>query len=571
MNTRAEPASENKSPAALHSWPKLNSTRRAASDFADNRPEASALSRLQELANQSERVGQLKALQQLANDRQQVSRLRALQQLANSSPQAKQAAQLRALAKPNSPAPIQQDLDHGIAQLTQGPEPEEEELIQAKFETVQRQPNESDAKPRVNNTGLPDQLKAGIETLSGLELDHVRVHYNSSQPAQLNALAYAQGSDIHLAPGQEQHLPHEAWHIVQQAQGRVRPTLQLKNGVPVNDDAELEREADVMGARAVEGDLDVNGARSSSISIHGSYRSAASRKIDTDVAQRTIIGMTPVTWAKQKNEPSLKTEKLLALAQRTHDDILVFELSELDGFYKEELANRSHSDIIVNEDLYLKFKQYVAFLRDAEGAHGHERHAGKGDAFIVDRVNKSKSPKFTASYLLMDEYLKWDSILKLGSEGIFKQYMRGALDVIYNFASLADNMSKKNLDAKTANTIARDTNPQFPGKVDVNFGNGVAMEKWVVFPSVYLPPNPFLDGEKGLEVKVGASAKGETRMNGRTVSKVNDASVKVGDVKDDLKKPEAHTGGLAPRFELNANLDVKKKPEASDLKWVTKF
>jgi hypothetical protein len=266
MNTRAEPASENKSPAALHSSPKLNSGRRAASDFADNRPEASALSRLQELANQSERVGQLKALQQLANqsehvgqlkalqqlanDRQQVSRLRALQQLANSSPQAKQAAQLRALAKPNSKAPIQQDLDHGIAQLTQGPEPEEEELIQAKFETVQRQPNESDAKPRVNNTGLPDQLKAGIESLSGLELDHVRVHYNSAQPAQLNALAYAQGSDIHLAPGQEQHLPHEAWHIVQQAQGRVRPTLQLKDGVPVNDDAELEREADVMGARS---------------------------------------------------------------------------------------------------------------------------------------------------------------------------------------------------------------------------------------------------------------------------------------------------------------------------------
>jgi hypothetical protein len=268
MNKRAEPASKNKSPAALHSSPKLNSTRRASSNFADNRPEASALSRLQELANQSEHVGQLKALQQLANqsehvgqlkalqqlanDRQQLSRLRALQHLANSSPQAKQAAQLRTLAKPNSPAPIQQNLDQGIAQLTQGPEPEEEELIQAKFETVQRQPNESDAKPRVNNTGLPDQLKAGIESLSGLELDHVRVHYNSAQPAQLNALAYAQGSDIHLAPGQEQHLPHEAWHIVQQAQGRVRPTLQLKDGVPVNDDAELEREADVMGARAVQ-------------------------------------------------------------------------------------------------------------------------------------------------------------------------------------------------------------------------------------------------------------------------------------------------------------------------------
>ena len=102
-----------------------------------------------------------------------------------------------------------------------------------------------------NRTGLPDGLKSGVESLSGVSMDSVNVHYNSSQPAQLNALAYAQGTDIHLAPGQERHLPHEAWHVVQQAQGRVRPTLQMKSGVDVNDDAALEHEADVMGARAL--------------------------------------------------------------------------------------------------------------------------------------------------------------------------------------------------------------------------------------------------------------------------------------------------------------------------------
>ncbi len=106
-----------------------------------------------------------------------------------------------------------------------------------------------EAKP--NRTGLPDNLKHGVETLSGLSLDNVRVHFNSPQPAQLNAHAYAQGTDIHVAPGQERHLPHEAWHVVQQAQGRVKPTMQLKSGVPVNDDAGLEREADVMGGRAM--------------------------------------------------------------------------------------------------------------------------------------------------------------------------------------------------------------------------------------------------------------------------------------------------------------------------------
>lgn len=103
--------------------------------------------------------------------------------------------------------------------------------------------------PGINRTGLPDQLKAGIESLSGLSLDNVKVHYNSARPAQLMAHAYAQGSQIHLAPGQQSHLPHEAWHLVQQAQGRVAPTTEA-DGTPVNDDAALEREADVMGRKA---------------------------------------------------------------------------------------------------------------------------------------------------------------------------------------------------------------------------------------------------------------------------------------------------------------------------------
>jgi len=52
-----------------------------------------------------------------------------------------------------------------------------------------------------------------------------------------------------LASGQEKHLPHETWHVVQQHEGRVQPTMQTK-GVAINDDSGLEREADVMGAKA---------------------------------------------------------------------------------------------------------------------------------------------------------------------------------------------------------------------------------------------------------------------------------------------------------------------------------
>lgn len=97
--------------------------------------------------------------------------------------------------------------------------------------------------------GLPASLQAGIERLSGMSMADVQVHYNSFMPAQVSALAYAQGNNIYLCPGQAKHLAHEAWHVVQQRQGRVRPTIQV-NGMGVNDNVQLEREVNVMGARA---------------------------------------------------------------------------------------------------------------------------------------------------------------------------------------------------------------------------------------------------------------------------------------------------------------------------------
>ncbi len=132
----------------------------------------------------------------------------------------------------------------------QGAGMEEEEPLQGKF-TSAPAPVQREEAPAPNNTGMPDNLKAGVESLSGMDMSGVRVHRNSPEPAKVGAHAYAQGTDIHLASGQEQHLPHEAWHVVQQAQGRVQPTRQAK-GVAINDDTGLETEADVMGAKALQ-------------------------------------------------------------------------------------------------------------------------------------------------------------------------------------------------------------------------------------------------------------------------------------------------------------------------------
>lgn len=127
-----------------------------------------------------------------------------------------------------------------------------EKPIQNKAIALQDNRPASILQRKANNTGLPNNLKSGIENLSGHSMDDVKVHYNSNKPAQLNAHAYAQGTDIHIASGQEKHLPHEAWHIVQQKQGRVKPTLQMKGRVNVNDDKGLESEADIMGAKALQ-------------------------------------------------------------------------------------------------------------------------------------------------------------------------------------------------------------------------------------------------------------------------------------------------------------------------------
>lgn len=140
--------------------------------------------------------------------------------------------------------------NRAVGQLLRASAPQKHTVQPAQCESAPDVERHQHATPTENRTGLPDKLKSGIESLSGYDMSDVQVHFNSSKPAQLQAHAYTQGTNIHVAPGQEKYLPHEAWHVVQQKQVRVKPTLEMK-GAQINDDGGLEREADVMGGRAV--------------------------------------------------------------------------------------------------------------------------------------------------------------------------------------------------------------------------------------------------------------------------------------------------------------------------------
>lgn len=108
----------------------------------------------------------------------------------------------------------------------------------------------------LNNTGIPSSVKEKCENISGMSFDDVRVHYNSDKPAQLQALAYTQGSNVYVGPGQERHLGHELAHVIQQKQGRVNVTDHF-GGQPLNTDERLEREADDIGNRIMQMKTDI--------------------------------------------------------------------------------------------------------------------------------------------------------------------------------------------------------------------------------------------------------------------------------------------------------------------------
>jgi hypothetical protein len=189
-----------------------------------------------------------------------------------------------------------------------------------------------------NRTGLPDRLKSGLESLSGMRMDHVKVHYNSDKPAQLQAHAYAQGNEIHVGPGQERHLPHEAWHVVQQTQGRVKPTLRMKSRVSINDDRGLESEADAMGTRAQ--------ALGQEQSLPREAPDVVPLGTPSPVAQRVIIHGSPLptTWKKIPEDSESAAADIM---QRVHDQLG----DEIDAKKLEQIWNKLAKDANLRFDL----------------------------------------------------------------------------------------------------------------------------------------------------------------------------------------------------------------------------
>ena len=227
----------------------------------------------------------------------------------------------------------------------------------------------------VNKTGLPDQLKSGLESLSGLDLSTIKVHYNSDKPAQLNALAYAQGTDIHVAPGQEAHLPHKAWHVVQQMQGRVRPTSSAAE--PVEDES-LEAEAEKMGEKAAAGGPEPTTPLTTPSAPAGDL---IQTKLDPDTADDKLLRDLAVKKSEKDVATALKkmmTEVRKLAVTVTYDDV-VAAVKQV-GLNPERIGKVAAS---------LEKKAAAELDEDLSGGRGHMM----GRHYAVDSASQTKRAK----------------------------------------------------------------------------------------------------------------------------------------------------------------------------------
>jgi hypothetical protein len=132
---------------------------------------------------------------------------------------------------------------------------EEEEMAQTKM--AQGAEVSSSAGSAGSSAEMPANVQAKMEDTMGADFSGVNIHKDSDKATNVGALAYAQGNDVHFAPGQfkpestkgQELIGHELAHVVQQREGRVQSTMQ-KKGMNINNDPSLEREADQLGAKA---------------------------------------------------------------------------------------------------------------------------------------------------------------------------------------------------------------------------------------------------------------------------------------------------------------------------------
>ncbi len=152
----------------------------------------------------------------------------------------------------NAAAEKKEQSQHNSAREGQGPVTSEHGSapIQMKRASSPIQPSSESQSPVMRND-LPESVLGKMENSFGEDFSGVKIHQNSLRAQGMGALAFAQGEEVHFAPGQYQPhdvagqrlIGHELAHVVQQRGG----------GIIRNSDEKSELAADEAGDKSSKG------------------------------------------------------------------------------------------------------------------------------------------------------------------------------------------------------------------------------------------------------------------------------------------------------------------------------
>lgn len=239
---------------------------------------------------------------------------------------------------------------------------------------------------------LADHVRAPMEASFGADFRGVRVHQGGNATA-LGAVAYAQGEDLHFAPGAydpgstagRELIGHELAHVVQQREGRV--AAPQGKGDPINADPALEAEADAHGARAARGEPAGNAATS----VARAPGAVVQRKVELGDAK------DPTT-----------DDILRALAE-------LGVLGDADAIYAKVLRGKPNAMVqesgIKNLDVDNRAVQEQAIdaWRVGPGTHKYERSRPDGERLLEDAFNYHLHTKHDWRNIGVAEYMTGDA------------------------------------------------------------------------------------------------------------------------------------------------------------------
>ncbi len=242
--------------------------------------------------------------------------------------------------------------------------------------------------PMKKNESLPEDLQENMENSFGQDFTNVHIQKHSQVAVDLNARAFTKGDLVHFAPGEfnpdsvkgQNLIGHEFTHVAQQRNGVVKPTSRTGKGLILNDDKELEREADIFGKKAVNGEL-VPKYQSSSLWMRSNFS--------------TFQAISNIIQLNEYDEPNhdRSVPHLMRLLDEGNEDNI---RAALEGLRRAEstITDTSETTRVVfatRQDTYnltITSNEIDEFIRFYERYLFHQEQAGQAtrvsDEFVTD-------------------------------------------------------------------------------------------------------------------------------------------------------------------------------------------